>query len=81
MLLQYQLHKLFVLSLYHPVRGVDLSHKSVLSAERKELLTAAREALQLQRMGMSIWSNWDLVVGQTMATLKADHLSRSGHHD
>jgi hypothetical protein len=64
-LLQYQLHKLFVLSIYHPVRGVDVT-KDPSSPERKELLAAARAALQLQRMGLSVWSNWDLVVSRNV---------------
>jgi hypothetical protein len=32
------------------------------SHEVTEVLAAARGALKIQRKGMGIWSNWDLVV-------------------
>jgi len=32
------------------------------SHEATEVLAAARGALQIQRKGMGVWSNWDLVV-------------------
>lgn len=59
-LLQYQLHKLFVFSIYYSARGVDLRAGGSLEVE--ELLSTARGALQLQRKGLGVWSNWDLVV-------------------
>lgn len=61
-LLQYQLHKLFVFSIYYSVHPMELSQP--LSPEMDELLVTARGALQLQRKGLGVWSNWDLVVGQ-----------------
>ena len=52
-LLQYQLHKLFVLFIHHSVTP---------EISIEDLLTAARAALRIQRLGMTVWSNWDLVV-------------------
>jgi hypothetical protein len=60
-LLQYQLHKLFVLSIYYSVRGISMDSTKT-SHEATEVLAAARGALQIQRRGMAVWSNWDLVV-------------------
>jgi hypothetical protein len=60
-LLQYQLHKLFVLTIYYSVRGIGMNSNKT-SHEATEVLAAARGALQIQRKGMGVWSNWDLVV-------------------
>jgi hypothetical protein len=59
---QYTLHRLFVLSIYHPARGFDLFANSVASSERRELLLSARATLTLQNNDKGIWANWDLVV-------------------
>jgi hypothetical protein len=59
---QYNLHRLFVLSIYHPARGFDLFANSVASSERHELLLSARSTLLLRRDDLGIWANWDLVV-------------------
>ncbi|KAH7336457.1 hypothetical protein BKA65DRAFT_34448 [Rhexocercosporidium sp. MPI-PUGE-AT-0058] len=59
---QYSLHRLFVLSIYHPARGFDLFANNVASIERHELLISARATLKLQNEDKGIWSNWDLVM-------------------
>jgi len=59
---QYSLHRLFVLSIYHPARGFDLFANNVASVERHELLISARATLKLQNEDKGIWSNWDLVM-------------------
>ncbi|KAN0090200.1 hypothetical protein V8E51_018779 [Hyaloscypha variabilis] len=59
---QYSLHRLFVLSIYHPARGFDLFSNNVASVERHELLVSARATLKLQNEDKGIWSNWDLVM-------------------
>jgi len=64
-LLQYQLHKLFVLSIYYSVRGVGMDSNKA-NHEATEVLAAARGALEIQRRGMGVWSNWDLVVRMTL---------------
>lgn len=61
-LLQYHLHKLYVLSIYHPARGFDLSSANIRPVERHELLVSARAVLRLRQDDASIWSNWDLIV-------------------
>ncbi|KAJ5412154.1 uncharacterized protein N7487_006513 [Penicillium crustosum] len=61
-LLQYHLHKLYVLSIYHPARGFDLSPANISSFERHELLVSARAVLRLRQDDASIWSNWDLMI-------------------
>ena len=61
-LLQYHLHKLYVLSIYHPARGFDLGSTDIAPAERHELLVSARAVLRLRLDDASIWSNWDLIV-------------------
>ncbi|CAI7584131.1 unnamed protein product [Penicillium viridicatum] len=61
-LLQYHLHKLYVLSIYHPARGFDLSPANISPFERHELLVSARAVLRLRQDDASIWSNWDLVM-------------------
>lgn len=61
-LLQYHLHKLYVLSIYHPARGFDLSSANISPVERHELLVSARAVLRLRQDDSSIWSNWDLIV-------------------
>jgi len=59
---QYILHKLLVLSIYHPARGFNLFSTSTTSVERRELLVSARAALKMQVEDRSIWANWDFVV-------------------
>lgn len=59
---QYSLHRLLVLSIYHPARGFDLFASNVASAERHELLLSARATLRLLKDDKGIWANWDLVV-------------------
>ncbi|KAJ5300834.1 uncharacterized protein N7443_005836 [Penicillium atrosanguineum] len=61
-LLQYHLHKLYVLSIYHPARGFDISLANISPAERHELLVSARAVLRLRQDDASIWSNWDLIM-------------------
>lgn len=61
-LLQYHLHKLYVLSIYHPARGFDLSSTDISTFERQELLASARAVLRLRQNDSAIWSNWDLIV-------------------
>ncbi|KAJ5788332.1 hypothetical protein N7457_003322 [Penicillium paradoxum] len=61
-LLQYHLHKLYVLSIYHPARGFELSPANISTFERHELLVSARAVLRLRQDDASIWSNWDLVM-------------------
>ena len=61
-LLQYHLHKLYALSIYHPARGFDLSSATITPGERHELLVSARAVLRLRQDDASIWSNWDLIV-------------------
>ncbi|KAK8869445.1 hypothetical protein IAR55_000009 [Kwoniella newhampshirensis] len=57
-LLNYHLHKLFVLSIFLPLRGVN----SVSSNERKALLESSRLVLQIEGAGFEVWSSWDLVM-------------------
>ncbi|WVQ82792.1 hypothetical protein IAT38_004924 [Cryptococcus sp. DSM 104549] len=83
-LLQYQLHKYFVLSIYHYVQSVGITQSSTAASERKELLTTSRGALQLQRRGLAVWSNWDLVMITSAAHLLLDCMQsgvaeREGH--
>lgn len=66
-LLQYHLHKLFVLSIYHPARGHDMGANDITMMEKHELLISARAILRLRDNDTGIWSNWDLV----MVTLAA----------
>ncbi|KAJ5090714.1 hypothetical protein N7532_009398 [Penicillium argentinense] len=61
-LLQYHLHKLYVLSIYHPARGFNLSSAKITPVERHELLVSARAVLRLRQDDASIWSNWDLIM-------------------
>ncbi|EAW10259.1 uncharacterized protein ACLA_047280 [Aspergillus clavatus NRRL 1] len=61
-LLQYHLHKLYVLSIYHPARGFDLGFANITLTERQELLMSARAVLRLRQDDASIWSNWDLIL-------------------
>ncbi|KAE8134275.1 hypothetical protein BDV38DRAFT_163199 [Aspergillus pseudotamarii] len=61
-LLQYHLHKLYVLSIYHPARGFDMSSTNITPSERHELLVSARAVLRLRQDDASIWSNWDLIM-------------------
>ncbi|RFU26520.1 hypothetical protein B7463_g9817, partial [Scytalidium lignicola] len=59
---QYILHRLLVLSIYHPARGFNLFSTSTTSRERRELLVSARAALKMQMDDKSIWANWDFVM-------------------
>ncbi|KAL5596639.1 hypothetical protein BROUX41_006664 [Berkeleyomyces rouxiae] len=59
---QYVLHRLFVLSIYHPARGCNLFANEITPNEQHELLISARAAVRLHVNDSSIWSNWDLVV-------------------
>lgn len=61
---QYILHRLLVLSIYHPARGFNLFATSTTSSERHELLVSTRAALKMQFDDKSIWTNWDLVVSR-----------------
>ncbi|KAJ5631516.1 uncharacterized protein N7484_011616 [Penicillium longicatenatum] len=61
-LLQYHLHKLYVLSIYHPARGFNISSANISPVERHELLVSARAVLRLRQDDASIWSNWDLIM-------------------
>lgn len=59
---QYVLHRLVVLSIYHPARGCDLWSASMTPMEQHELLLSARSTLKLRLHDDLIWSNWDLVM-------------------
>ncbi|PWY81640.1 hypothetical protein BO94DRAFT_558070 [Aspergillus sclerotioniger CBS 115572] len=59
---QYVLHRLVVLSIYHPARGCDLWSNSTTPQEQQELLLSARATLKLHSHDDSIWSNWDQVM-------------------
>ncbi|CRG84304.1 hypothetical protein PISL3812_01605 [Talaromyces islandicus] len=59
---QYVLHRLVVLSIYHPARGFDPWSNSITPQEQHELLLSARATLKLHSHDDSIWSNWDLVM-------------------
>ena len=59
---QYVLHRLVVLSIYHPARGCDLWSNSITPQEQHELLLSARATLKLHLHDNSIWANWDLVM-------------------
>ncbi|KAL1890074.1 hypothetical protein Sste5346_008511 [Sporothrix stenoceras] len=59
---QYVLHRLVVLSIYHPARGCDLWSNSITPQEQHELLLSARATLKLHLHDDSIWANWDLVM-------------------
>ncbi|KAF6835736.1 C6 finger domain-containing protein [Colletotrichum musicola] len=59
---QYVLHRLLVLSIYHPARGCDLFSNAATPREQHELLLSARAAVKLQICDGAIWSNWDLVM-------------------
>lgn len=59
---QYVLHRLLVLSIYHPARGCDLWSNSITPTEQHELLLSARATLKLHLHDNSIWSNWDFVM-------------------
>lgn len=72
---QYILHRLFVLSIYHPARGFDIFASSVASAERHELLLSARATLRLQIEDTGIWANWDLVVRDLVDRVDGARLS------
>lgn len=66
---QYILHRLLVLSIYHPARGCNLYSQSISPREQNELLVSARAALQLHANDKTIWSNWDLVMISWAATI------------
>lgn len=57
-LLNYHLHKLFVLSIFLPLQGVSYSTPS----ERAELLDSSRAVLKIESSGFEVWSSWDLVI-------------------
>ncbi|KAK7949529.1 hypothetical protein PG988_016168 [Apiospora saccharicola] len=59
---QYVLHRLVVLSIYHPARGCNLYSNSITPHEQFELLLSARATLRLHLNDKSIWSNWDFVM-------------------
>ncbi|KAI1344499.1 hypothetical protein F5Y15DRAFT_113348 [Xylariaceae sp. FL0016] len=59
---QYVLHRLVVLSIYHPARGCNLYSNSITPKEQHELLLSARATIRLHLNDTSIWSNWDLVI-------------------
>ncbi|KAF4447197.1 hypothetical protein F53441_9244 [Fusarium austroafricanum] len=59
---QYVLHRLLVLSIYHPARSGNLWAHSITSNEQEELLLSARATLKLHQHDDSIWSNWDLIM-------------------
>ncbi|KAL6924017.1 hypothetical protein ACHAPO_006555 [Fusarium lateritium] len=59
---QYVLHRLLVLSIYHPARSGSLWSQSITSHEQEELLLSARATLKLHQHDDSIWSNWDLII-------------------
>ncbi|EGX88272.1 Fungal transcriptional regulatory protein [Cordyceps militaris CM01] len=59
---QYVLHRLVVLSIYHPARGCSLQSNGITLHEQHELLVSARATLKLHLNDKSIWSNWDLVM-------------------
>ncbi|CAK7199393.1 hypothetical protein SEUCBS139899_002072 [Sporothrix eucalyptigena] len=59
---QYVLHRLVVLSIYHPARGCNLWSNSITPQEQHELLLSARATLKLHLHDDSIWANWDLVM-------------------
>lgn len=59
---QYVLHRLLVLSIYHPARGFDLWPNAITPKEQHELLLSARATLKLHLHDDSIWSNWDFVM-------------------
>lgn len=61
---QYILHRLCVLSIYHPARGCNLFSNSLTPKEQHELLLSARATIKLHIDDVLIWSNWDLVVSQ-----------------
>ncbi|KAK1994779.1 hypothetical protein LX36DRAFT_660218 [Colletotrichum falcatum] len=58
---QYILHRLLVLSIYHPARGCNLFSDTT-PKDQHELLVSARAAVKLQICDTLIWSNWDLVM-------------------
>lgn len=59
---QYVLHRLVVLSIYHPARGCNLWARNISHVEQHELLLSARATLKLHLHDDSIWANWDLVM-------------------
>ncbi|KAK2680322.1 Zn(2)-C6 fungal-type DNA-binding domain [Fusarium oxysporum f. sp. vasinfectum] len=59
---QYVLHRLLVLSIYHPARSGNLWAHSITSNEQEELLLSARATLKLHQHDDSIWANWDLIM-------------------
>lgn len=59
---QYILHRLTILSIYHPARGCDFRSQTMSPVEQYELLLSARAALQLHITDSGIWCNFDLVM-------------------
>lgn len=58
---QYILHRLLVLSIFHPARMGDFFSNTT-PQEIHELLISARAAVRLHVSDTSIWSNWDLIM-------------------
>ena len=68
--LNYHLHKIFVLSLFLPTRqqvfGQGHPQSGLLISN--ELLESCRLALAVEQAGLDVWSNWDLVVCSSNST-------------
>ncbi|EED21458.1 conserved hypothetical protein [Talaromyces stipitatus ATCC 10500] len=79
---QYVLHRLVVLSIYHPARGCDLWSNSITPKEQYELLLSARATLKLHSHDDSIWSNWDLIMITWAALIVVQAIEGgAGEHD
>ncbi|ORY25542.1 hypothetical protein BCR39DRAFT_590107 [Naematelia encephala] len=63
-LLNYHLHKLFVLSLFMP-RGAG-------TLASPELFESSRLVLKIETAGFNVWSSWDLVMMTTAALITLD---------
>ncbi|KAL1408852.1 hypothetical protein Q8F55_005666 [Vanrija albida] len=72
-LLNYHLHKLLVLSVFFPLRGLN----STAASDREELLDSARVVLKIEATGFEVWSSWDLTI-ITHASLILLHAWSSG---
>ncbi|CAK7242664.1 MAG: hypothetical protein STHCBS139747_004160 [Sporothrix thermara] len=77
---QYVLHRLVVLSIYHPARGCDLWSNSITPQEQHELLLSARATLKLHLHDNSIWANWDLVMITWAALIVVQDLQNIQFH-
>lgn len=78
-LLNYHLHKLFVLSIFFPLLGVA----STSAAEREELLESSRVVLKIEASGFEVWSSWDLVMvtNASLVLLQAWAAGAAGQED